>query len=106
MFLRSVAIPADSVIELRHAHTGVGGENLAPDLSWGDAPEGTRSFMVTCFDPDAPTGSGWWHWVAFDIPDDVTALDAGAELPAACRFNPLAHVLASASFTATFAVAG
>ena len=44
MFLRSAAIPAGSTIELPHAHTGVGGENVAPDLTWGDAPEGTRSF--------------------------------------------------------------
>ncbi|MGC3953747.1 MAG: YbhB/YbcL family Raf kinase inhibitor-like protein [Propionicimonas sp.] len=88
MFLRSVAIPADSTIDLRHAHGGVGGENLAPDLSWGDAPEGTRSFMVTCYDPDAPTGSGWWHWVLTDIPADVTSIPAGGVAPAGARDWP------------------
>lgn len=75
--LSSEATPSGSTVGPQQLVTDLGGENLSPDLSWTGAPEGTRSFAVTCYDPDAPTGSGFWHWVAWDIPGDATSLPLG-----------------------------
>lgn len=57
---------------------GCNGGNISPALSWSDPPPGTKSFAVSLYDPDAPTGSGFWHWSAFDIPATVTSLPRGA----------------------------
>jgi hypothetical protein len=57
---------------------GCHGENISPQLSWENAPEGTKYFAVTMYDPDAPTGSGWWHWVIFNIPAKVSELKSNA----------------------------
>ena len=65
MEITSDGIPADSYIDQRFAEPGVGGTNISPGLAWSGAPEGTRSYAITCFDPDAPTGSGWWHWMKY-----------------------------------------
>jgi len=56
---------------------GCTGENISPELSWKDAPKGTKSFAITAYDPDAPTGSGWWHWIVFDISKDKFTLPTG-----------------------------
>jgi Raf kinase inhibitor-like YbhB/YbcL family protein len=58
---------------------GCAGGNISPALSWSGAPGGTKSFAVSIYDPDAPTGSGWWHWIVFNIPPGTTSLpkDAG-----------------------------
>lgn len=56
---------------------GAGGENISPALSWSNAPEGTKSFLITCHDPDAPTPSGWWHWCICNISSELNELKAG-----------------------------
>ena len=62
---------------------GCTGTNISPMLTWSGAPAGTKSFAVTAYDPDAPTGSGWWHWVIFNIPADTSELKENAGNPSA-----------------------
>jgi len=60
---------------------GCKGDNVSPALSWNHAPQGTQSFALLVHDPDAPTGSGWWHWVVYNIPPTTTSLPPGAGSP-------------------------
>lgn len=57
---------------------GCTGSNQSPELIWSNAPAATKSFAVTVYDPDAPTGVGWWHWLIFNLPSDMTRLELGA----------------------------
>lgn len=60
---------------------GCTGQNISPALTWKNAPAAAKSFVLTVYDPDAPTGAGWWHWVMFNIPASVTSLPEGAGTP-------------------------
>ena len=64
----------------RHVFNGMGyqGDNISPHLAWDQAPAGTKSFVVTVYDPDAPTGSGWWHWLVANLPANTRLLPQGA----------------------------
>lgn len=66
--------------EFTFSGMGCTGDNISPQLSWKNAPEGTKSFAITVFDPDAPTGSGWWHWLALNIPANVSGVEQGSPM--------------------------
>ena len=73
-FVQGATIPQAQVFN----GMGFKGGNISPALSWSGAPSGTQSFALMVHDPDAPTGSGWWHWVVYNIPAGTTSLPAGA----------------------------
>jgi hypothetical protein len=88
--LRSPDIAEGSTLTKAQVFSGFGctGDNQSPALRWSGAPAGTKSFALTVYDPDAPTGSGWWHWIVYDIPASTKELPKGvkaASLPAGAR---------------------
>jgi Raf kinase inhibitor-like YbhB/YbcL family protein len=83
--LRSPTIKAGGTMTFENVFNGIGctGKNVSPALEWSGAPSGTKSFALTVYDPKAPTGSGWWHWVVINIPGGVNKLAANAGNPSA-----------------------
>jgi len=81
------AADATGHIAQKYSFNGFGctGKNLAPALHWQGSPTGTRSFALTVYDPDAPTGSGWWHWVVINLPASARMLPEGGDLPAGAQ---------------------
>jgi len=78
--LSSPSIKPGSTLTEAQVFKGFGceGKNISPALKWSGAPKDTKSFALTVYDPDAPTGSGWWHWVVYNIPASATELPEGA----------------------------
>jgi Raf kinase inhibitor-like YbhB/YbcL family protein len=85
--LESAEVKPGATIADAQVYKGFGcsGGNVSPSLAWKNAPAGTQSFAITVYDPDAPTGSGWWHWVVFNLPANTKSLPAGAGDPAAAK---------------------
>jgi Raf kinase inhibitor-like YbhB/YbcL family protein len=80
MSVKSTEVTDGGTIGNEYVFKGFGcdGNNVSPSLSWSGAPSGTKSFAITVYDPDAPTGSGWWHWVVFNIPASATSVPKNA----------------------------
>ncbi|GGI92629.1 kinase inhibitor [Shewanella hanedai] len=80
--LKSKDIHEGQLMNSQFEFSGMGcdGGNVSPELTWSGAPEGTKSFAITVFDPDAPTGSGWWHWSVLNLPATTQHLARGAKI--------------------------
>jgi Raf kinase inhibitor-like YbhB/YbcL family protein len=85
--LASESLTNGGEVPLKHVFSSFGctGGNISPELHWAGAPEGTKSFALTVYDPDAPTGSGWWHWTVVNIAASTTSLVEGASHPGKSR---------------------
>lgn len=78
--LSSSSMDIKKPLPMKHVFNGFGctGENISPALEWTGAPKDTKSFAITVYDPDAPTGSGWWHWTVANIPAGTTKIEEGS----------------------------
>jgi Raf kinase inhibitor-like YbhB/YbcL family protein len=85
--VRSTMFGDGDTIPQSAAYGAAGGQNISPDLSWSEGPDGTKSYAITCYDPDAPTTVGFTHWVVFDIPPSTRAVEAGAAPPGTVGFT-------------------
>ncbi|PCI09238.1 MAG: YbhB/YbcL family Raf kinase inhibitor-like protein [Gammaproteobacteria bacterium] len=77
-YLSSSDIQGQIANEQVYNSFGCTGKNISPQLQWRNAPAGTQSFAITVYDPDAPTGSGWWHWLVFNIDQSIDTIKTGA----------------------------
>lgn len=79
----STTIRPNQTLSIDQVFNGFGcyGRNISPEISWQNAPAGTKSFAITAYDPDAPTGSGWWHWVVYNIPGNARSVPENAGIP-------------------------
>lgn len=77
--VKSAHLPAKGLMAMEQVFNGFGctGENVSPEIEWSGAPADTKSFALTIYDPDAPTGSGWWHWTVYNIPATYKGLPKG-----------------------------
>lgn len=100
--LSSSDVTAGGTVPDKQVFNGFGctGGNVSPALAWKDAPADTKSFALTMYDPDAPTGSGWWHWVVFNIPATASELKSNAGVPKA-RLAPKGAIQSMTDFGTT-----
>ncbi len=75
----SESIKEGAMLDMKYVYNSFGcsGKNVSPAFHWSNPPAGTKSYVLTMYDPDAPTGSGWWHWMVYNIPAEVTSLREG-----------------------------